>query len=240
MGKNLMEMKRPEVEDAFKKEIVAILPIGAVEQHGPHLPYGTDTFAAAELARRLDEELENGILLPMIPFGYSWVWRKIPGCIVLGEDTIKALIRDIAVSLARSGCKKLVIINGHEANNRPIKFAIRELVDEKVDIKILYFFYPDMKEFIERDMESPLWNNMLHACEFETSVMLAVKEELVDMEKAVKEYPEIPADYGFSEDYLGDLSKSGVFGDPTKATKEKGEKIISNAIKKMKSVLSQI
>lgn len=239
MGDIIIEMKRPDVEEKFKQEVVAILPIGATEQHGPHLPYGTDTFAAVELAGRLNERLDNGILLPPIPFGYSWVWRNIPGCIVLKENTVKALIKDIAVSLARNECRKFIIINGHEANNRPIKFAIRELTDEKVNIKILYFFYPDMWNFLCNDMESPLWNGMLHACEFETSVMLAIKEELVDMNKAVKEYPETPCDYGFSDDYLGDLSKSGVFGDPTRATKEKGEKIISDSIKKIESILNK-
>ncbi|WP_422445680.1 creatininase family protein [Thermoanaerobacterium sp. DL9XJH110] len=237
MGEILAEMRRPDVEKRFNEGAVAILPIGATEQHGPHLPYGTDTFAAVELAKRLNERLNNGILLPPVPFGYSWVWRNIPGCIVLKEDTVKALIKDIAVSLSRNGCRKFVIINGHEANNRPIKFAIRELSDEKVDIKILYFFYPDMRKFIENDMESALWNGMLHACEFETSVMLAVKEELVDMNKAVKEYPATPYDYGFSDDYLGDLSKSGVFGDPTRAAKEKGEKIIAASIRKIESIL---
>lgn len=240
MGLVLDEMKRPEVEETFRRDLIAILPIGATEQHGPHLPYGTDTFAAVELAKRLNSKLENGILLPPISFGYSWVWKNIPGSIVLREDTIKSLIKDIAMSLSRNGCRKLVLINGHEANNRPIKFAIRESLDDEVDIKILYFFYPDMDKFIKNDMESELWNGMPHACEFETSIMLAVNKNMVDMSKAVEEYPVMHSDFGFSDDYLGSISKSGVFGDATKASKEKGEKIFQYALDRIQVVLKNL
>ena len=74
-------------------------------------------------------------------------------------------------------------------------------------------------------METPTWGGMFHACEFETSLMLAAKEELVHMERAKEEYPKRPKLYGMDNTSIGDLSVSGTYGDPTCATKEKGEKM---------------
>ena len=76
-------------------------------------------------------------------------------------------------------------------------------------------------------MESPTWGGMFHACEFETSLMLASREELVHMDQAVEEYPKRPLLYGMDNTSIGDLSKSGIYGNPKAATKEKGEKMLA-------------
>ena len=209
-----------ECRDYLSEYPCAILPLGATEQHGPHLPQNTDTILAEALARAVAEK-SRGLVLPAIPIGYSWVWRDFPGTLTFSFDTFRSVLRDIVGSMDRSGCGYLMLLSAHGANPAPIKYTIRELADE-TDMKLLNVFYPGLPE-IMGDAESPAWKPMnFHAEEFETSVMLHLKSDLVSMEKAVKEYPDFSSDYDYSNLPLGSLSESGVFGDPTVATAEKG------------------
>ncbi|REB08896.1 creatininase family protein [Sporosarcina sp. BI001-red] len=224
-------MTRDEVKVAVEEYPVAILPLGATEQHGHHLPLGVDIFLAEGISRRICEKT-GGLLLPAMPFGYSWVWRDIPGTVSLQQHHVEAFIKDAAHSVQRYGVKTLILVNGHDANNASMKYAARELEDE-LDIKVIYLFYPDIQSIMEEHCDSEMWHGMIHACELETSLMLALKPELVDMSKATKEYPEKPDLYGFSTISLGDLSKSGVYGDATVASVEKGEKLLKSFVDKM-------
>lgn len=234
-AKELINMTRDEVQTAVGEFPVAILPLGATEQHGHHLPIGTDIFLAEGISRKLSEKT-GAVLLPTLPFGYSWVWRDIPGTVSLQQHHVEAAIKDVAHSVARYGIKMLVLINGHDANNASMKYATRELADE-LDIPVIYLFYPNLNKIMEQHCESPTWHGMIHACEFETSLMLALKPELVDLSKAVREYPEQPRLYGKSSISLGDLSKSGVYGDATLATKEKGEKMLNQFVPEMEQII---
>lgn len=231
----IIHMTRDEVAKAIKNFPVAVLPLGATEQHGHHLPLGTDIFLAEGIAKRLCERT-GALLLPALPFGYSWVWRDIPGTLSLQQHHVEAVIKDIAHSVQRYGIRLLILINGHDANNASMKYATRELLDE-VDLEVVYFFYPKLEQMIEKYCDSPTWHGMIHACEFETSLMLALKPELVSMEKAVEEYPEKPPLYGKSGISLGQLSQSGVYGNPTLATKEKGEKLLHFFVDEMEHLL---
>lgn len=211
-----------ECRDFLKRYPCAILPLGATEQHGLHLPQNTDTILAKAIARAVAER-SIGLVLPPLPFGYSWVWRNFPGTITLSLDTFRAVIKDIAKSLDRSGCRALLIITAHGANVQPLKYTVRELADE-IPMKILHVFYPNLTEILS-DASSPMWQPMnFHADEFETSLMLYLRPDLVRMEKVVKEYPPPSIDYQHSSLEMGALSQSGVFGDPTVAAKEKGER----------------
>lgn len=234
-AKELLYMNRTEVAEAVKDFPVAILPLGATEQHGYHLPLGVDIFLSEGISKILSKRT-GALLLPAIPFGYSWVWRDIPGTVSLEQDHVEAVIKDVANSVARYGIKLLVLVNGHDANNASMKYATRELMDE-LDMPVIYLFYPNIEEIMEKYSDSPTWHGMIHACEFETSLMLALKPQLVDMNKAVREYPDKPNLYGQSTISLGDLSESGVFGDPTLATKEKGEKMLSIFVSDMENLL---
>lgn len=236
-AKELINMTRDEVEAAIREFPVAILPMGATEQHGHHLPLGVDIYLAEGVSRKLSENT-GALLLPTQPFGYSWVWRDIPGTVSLQQHHVEAVIKDVAHSVARYGIKMLVLVNGHDANNASMKYATRELADE-LDIPVVYLFYPNLNKVMEDICDSPTWHGMVHACEFETSLMLALKPELVDMSKAVREYPEKPRLYGKSSISLGDLSKSGVYGDATKATKEKGEKMLDLFVTDMEQILME-
>lgn len=234
-AKEFINMTRDEVKTAIEEFPVAILPMGATEQHGHHLPLGTDIFLAEGLSRKLSEKT-GALLLPSQPFGYSWVWRDIPGTVSLQQHHVEAIIKDVAHSVARYGIKLLVLVNGHDANNASMKYATRELADE-LDIPVIYLFYPNLETIMKEHCQSPTWHGMIHACEFETSLMMALKPELVDMTKAVSEYPDKPNLYGKSSISLGDLSKSGVYGDATKATKEKGEKMLKQFVSEMEQII---
>lgn len=233
--KEIVNMTRDEVLTAIEEFPVAILPLGATEQHGHHLPLGVDIFLAEGISRKLSEKT-GALLLPSLPFGYSWVWRDIPGTVSLQQKHVEAVIKDVAHSVARYGIKMLVLVNGHDANNASMKYATRALADE-LDISVIYLFYPNLNKIMEQHCESPTWHGMIHACEFETSLMLALKPEMVDLSKAVREYPKKPKLYGKSSISLGDLSKSGVYGDATKATKEKGEKMLNIFVPEMEQLI---
>lgn len=89
----------------------------------------------------------------------------------LQQNHVEAVIKDVAHSVKRYGIKMLVLVNGHDANNSSMKYAARELMDE-LEIPVVYLFYPNMQEAMKEYCESPTWHGMIHACEFETSLML--------------------------------------------------------------------
>ena len=211
-----------ECRDFLQRHPCAILPLGATEQHGPHLPQNTDTILAEALACRVAER-SAGLVLPPLPIGYSWVWRDYPGSLTFSFDTFRAVIKDIARSLERNGCRAMLLMTAHGANPQPLKYTARELTDE-MEMKILRVFYPNLSQLIA-DAESAMWAPMnFHADEFETSLMLYLRPDLVRMDRAVKEYPPRSMDYEMSSLPMGALSESGVFGDATVATAEKGER----------------
>lgn len=213
----------PEVEAFLRAHPYAILPIGSTEQHGPHLPFATDTLLARAFCDGLAEK-SGGLVLPAIPVGYAWTWRDIPGTVSLRFDTLLDVVRDIAESLARTGVRALCTVSGHEANRGPLKYALRERIVDHVDIHVLNLFYPGMERILA-EAESPAWHDgILHADEIETSMLLATHPELVHVDRAVRDYPEPPASYGMTRVTMGDLMRSGIFGDPTVADAGKGRR----------------
>lgn len=198
-----------EIEDSNVD--TAIIPIGSIEQHGPHLPLGTDWTISQELAERVAEKLGNCYLLPSIPYSNSQEHLEFKGTISLRPITLAQVIRDIVLSLYVNGIKKIVIISGH-AGNWIIKPTIRELNLE----------YPDLKVIQGHSMgEKPV---DVHAGYSETSQMLSIAEELVKKNKIVDSIPDTTQEY---IDYVGikSLSKEGNWGRASLASKEKGEQI---------------
>jgi creatinine amidohydrolase len=111
--------------------VIAILPIGAEEEHGPHLPLATDTIMAVGFAERLSERLD-GMLLPTIPYGETWTTSGYPSTISLSYNTVLANLLDIGASLEAQGVSALVIINGHFGNQAPLEQVSRQLLTELV------------------------------------------------------------------------------------------------------------
>ena len=183
-------------------------------------------------------EKTGALVYPSIHFGYSWSWRDRIGTVTIRQDILRDFIKDVVRSVERYGVKILIFMNGHEANRSVIKYAIRVIQDE-TDVKVLGMFYPGMEEIYDKYMETPTWGGMFHACEFETSLMLAVKPETVHMERAVQEYPVRPTTYGMDNTSIGELSVSGTYGNPVPATEEKGEMMLEQFTENISAVIEE-
>ncbi|WP_382310181.1 creatininase family protein [Herbiconiux sp. UC225_62] len=216
---------------------LAVLPFGALEQHGPQLPLGTDTATAAEVARRLAERVD-AVLLPPVHYGDTWNNAGYPGTVSLSAATVTAIAVDIGRALVRSGALGLVIVNGDWGNRQPLYSAVRILNAEGV-LPAIALDYPGMDAAIERVRESPAAAPGLnHAEEIETSIMLAIDPDAVRIDRYVSSYPSFPSDFGTRPMQLHPFSESGVFGDPSSATAEKGEQILAATVEGSLDVLA--
>ena len=219
----------PEVEAAVKAGVIAVLSVGAVEQHGAHLPLLTDTVLASGIARRIAEELP-GLLLPPIAYGDAWNNEGFVGTLSISPDTLRATLEDIGRGLSRIGVKGLVVINGHFGNREPIALAARRLVTE-LALPVLHLDYPKLEAFASEVCESePAGPGFYHADEVETSMMLALAPDTVKMDRAAPEYPVFPETFGLEPMLLSAFNRSGVFGDPRPATAMKGEALIGKIV----------
>ena len=217
----------PQVRDFTARYPFAILPVGSTEQHGPHLPLDTDNCIAERVAWETARR-SVGLVLPTLTLGYAWAWQGVPGTLSLSFDTYRAVIRDVAESLDRWGIKGLFVLSGHGANPQVVKHAIREDIHGRFGIRVLNSFYGGLDTMLA-EADSDRWHKDLHAEELETSMMLAIAPDTVRMDLAAADYPPVPTDYGASELSMGHLMRGGVFGDPTPATAEKGDRWLAIA-----------
>lgn len=228
-----------EVGEKIKESKIAILPIGAVEAHGPHLPLATDTILAERLSHRLAEQV-GAFVLPSMPYGQVWSLRNFPGSINISNDSLIALLADIGRSLYDQGFRTWAMVNGHLGNQVAMKEAARVLYDEIPDFKVFYFFYPGMNSVVKDIRETKsAHSTYFHACEIETSIMLYLAEEYVEMDRAINDPPIISETADFTPTPWEVFTDSSVLGDATLATKEKGEKIVETALSKMVEMLKE-
>ena len=196
---------------------IAILPIGSIEQHGRHLPLGTDWLMADRSAKDLGERL-NAYVLTAIPYGNSQEHMGFPGTITLRPQTLALIIEDIVLSLRHHGIKKVVVLSSH-GGNWIIKPTIRDLNFRYPDMTIIWAdgALPKERERIPED---------IHSGRGETSRMLFYHPELVKMDRAEDFTPDVGQEYN---DYVGldRTTKVGVWGKPTEASREIGEQNIA-------------
>ena len=218
---------------------IAVLPVGALEQHGPHLPLSTDTLQADAVARRLAERLD-AVLLPALPLGNTWSNDQLPGTVSVSADTVYAFASDVAASLERAGYELLVLVNGDFGNRNPLQRAAEDAA-ARGGIPVVVLDYPGLVEIGDEVKESP-WAapGLCHADELETSMVLAVAPDLVHADRMAPSYPELPADFGLRQMALAPLSETGVFGDPRPATAEKGERIIEHVVAQSEAVMRRV
>jgi creatinine amidohydrolase len=218
----------PDINRARADGLIAILPVGAFEQHGPHLPLDTDTVLATGVARRIADRI-RGWLLPAITYGEAWTAEGWPGTISFSAETLAAVIGDVGRGVHRIGCAGLVTVNGHFGNREPIERAARELIP--LGLKLLQLDYPGMEEAAKELCSSaPAGPGFYHADEVETAMMLALAPDAVRMELASSEYPTFPPQFGTTPMQLRSFNESGVFGDPRPATAATGEALIARIV----------
>lgn len=224
------EIAWPDIEDAVRRQPVVLLPLGAIEEHGPHLAVGADWYAADALAERVAAAADL-ILMPALPYGQVWSLERFAGSLSVSDEVLVALICEIARGLKTAGVEGLVLLSAHLGNVTAMKTAARALHEEGV-LPAISLTYPGLEE-VEREIaETPRSHpTIMHADELETSIMLALTPERVDMGRARAEYPEYPADFDVAPIYWDEVCTSGVFGDPTAASAEKGERLVEHVVK---------
>ncbi|MEM7520304.1 MAG: creatininase family protein [Pseudomonadota bacterium] len=237
---------------ALPSDAVAVLPIGATEQHGPHLPVHVDTLltdaVVAQSLPLLDPEL-TVLVLPTLAITKSGEHDRHPGTLSLSAQTLRAMLADIAKSVARSGIERLVLFNGHGGNTALLEIAARDMrMDhEMIVVTASWFAFADAAGL----HDAPDLTHDLHAGYLETSAMLSVRPDLVDMSRATDFRTEMegwtqrfsavglagqPARPGW---IIDDLNAQGACGDAASATAEAGAHLLGSAAQGFAAFLAE-
>lgn len=208
----------------------AITIFGACESHGWHLPLGPDIFVPTEIAKRAALQLTKTVVLPGIPFGTSIHYNKFPITISLDFDTNIKVAENIFESLIRHGILNILILNGHDGNIPVLEIAARNVKSRYEEASIIYIpaWWNITGKYMKKDFE--VWNGLGHGGEGETSITMAVRPELVNLEDAICQMPNDMISLSEFSSVIFDINEiteTGAIGDPTKATVEKGEKMLT-------------
>jgi len=207
---------------------LVIIPVGAIEQHGAHLPVGVDTMIAEASAYGLASRLDESVCVaPSLYFGKSNEHHDFTGTIDIGADLLRRLLKHRVCQLHELGFRQFAVLNTHGGNSSVLVYSLRELQQE-LAIRIGMLRLPGHADL---SAQESTWG--FHAGEWETSIMLYLAPELVDMDKAICHYPaqldepgelkpeNAPAIYSWRS---SDIAPGGVMGDATQATAEKGQR----------------
>ncbi|QAT48640.1 creatininase family protein [Caproiciproducens sp. NJN-50] len=245
-------LTRDEIAQLDKSRTIVLLPTGATEQHGPHLPVGTDSIILSALIDLIVEKQDfdegNLIFAPQLCVGKSNEHMGFPGTITFGTQTYYSLLHDIAAAVSKSGFQKLVLFNSHGGNTDMLNLISRDMrIDFGLDVFVFdWWFTPFWNKGLKGLKQSGTYG-VFHACELETSLMLAIRPETVHMELAVDEDP---VESLRDNDYVtilgpytagwktSDVTKSGVIGAPTYATAEKGKKLLDYAVGELHNIFA--
>jgi creatinine amidohydrolase len=242
------EMTWPECKEAADGGRVAVLPTGTYEDHGYHLPIDVDVVLATTICDRAVARIPTeAVLIPPVTHGYSPHHMDFPGNLTIDWEVFVKYVKGVCLSLAAHGFNRILIVNGHGSNTPLVEMAARLTIVE-TDGRVLcasvnHWGLRKARE-VARTVRESDFGGMSHACELETSLYLAIHPELVQMDKAVDERG--PQTASFQTDlnlgkradgsvatlmpFWSTLSVSGVKGDATKATREKGEQFLEGAI----------
>lgn len=249
-------LKRDELAALDKDKSIVLLPTSAIEQHGPHLPVGTDAIILSTLIDRFIEQKMNAyedyniVFAPQLNVGKSNEHMGFAGTMTFSTQAYYTILFDLARSIAKSGFKKLVLFNSHGGNYDMLNMISRDLrIELGLEVFVFdWWFTPFWADALKELKQSGKYG-VFHACELETSLMLDARPEAVNMELAVDEDPVDALGEGEFITILGpytagwktaDVSQSGVIGAPTYATAEKGRALFNYAVEKLSDILGEI
>ncbi len=233
-------LRRDEIADASEAGAAVLLPVGSIEQHGAHLPVNTDIAIATAVCVRATEVSEppSAVVAPPVWSGYSPHHMNLPGTLTLDLNTFQALIYETCVGIWHHGFRKILVVNGHGGNTGPLAGAAQRLTSAGHPVLSCGaggLVGDDLDVIFERRVKGGG-----HACEVETSVMLHLYPESVEMTKAV-DYVDLRSQ-GFTE--VGITVPSvfapddpGVRGYPTIATAEKGRRFVELAAERLADII---
>jgi creatinine amidohydrolase len=226
-GVLLEDLTWEEAEKALRSETIVVIPIGAAsKEHGPHLRLKNDWLLVEYLKRAILKQTA-AVIVPTVAYQYYPAFIEYPGSISLRLETARDLMVDICRCVARFGPRKFYALNTGISTLKPLELSAKLLSAEGMELR-----YTDMRK-LTASVESTVKQQEggTHADEIETSMMLFIAPSTVDMSKAMKDYHPSPK-AGLTRDPTGDgsYSASGIFGDATLATRQKGELLVGAVI----------
>ncbi|KAG2475759.1 MAG: Creatininase [Nitrosopumilales archaeon] len=232
----IKELNDPSLRKIIKnKKQVVLIPVGSIEQHGPHLPISTDSDIVSEIANQVSKKT-NCLLMPTINYGVSFEHSPFFN-VSITESTLEKILVDICISLQKNGINDIIILNGHHGNQHSLVHVPKKVLKiSKRNVRVLIFSYWN---FMKREFD--------HAGFVETSIMLAISNK-VKMSRATKGLviegmspKEETRIRRLATKSFINATKNGIWGDPRKATKKDGQKIlveiVQNLVKKVKVAL---
>jgi creatinine amidohydrolase len=221
------------VEERDRAARVALLPVGSFEQHGPFLPLATDTVVAVTVARALGAATPV-LQLPPVTISCSHEHAAWAGTVSISAATLFAVVNDIAESLRRSGVERLVIVSGHGGN-----YVLGNVVQESAGRMALFPSEVDWaRARVAAGMQTP-WESDMHAGELETSILLHAHPELVRADFAQHDHLADDRNHMLTLS-LAPYTASGVVGQPSLASAEKGGLVLANLVESFAGVLSAL
>jgi len=230
----------PELGERVKEQPVVVLPIGSVEDHGYHMPLDVDNFLiwniCEEAAKRSPDDI---LLMPIIPYGFETHHMDFTGTIDIRQEHLLNFVLDVTKSVAHHGFERILIADGHGSNMPILELVARRTILE-TEALCACFIWPGLAPKEIQEVRESGKQGMAHAGELETSVYLHLAPEKVEMDKAVKDIGMPDSEFVWMDLMQGSpvrlmdewtrFSKSGVYGDATIATAEKGEKVFEAVV----------
>jgi len=223
----LEDLTWQQAEKVLTPETIVVIPIGAEsKEHGPHLKLKNDWLMAEWLKDQVLKQ-SNVVVAPTVNYHYYPAFVEYPGSTTLRLETARDLMVDICKSLARYGPKKFYAVNTGVSTARPLRMSEELLAKDGITMR--FTDLSKVNEAVEKQVQKE--EGGTHADELETSMMLVIAPGTVDMKKAVKDYhPSGKGGLSRDPNGPGDYSASGVFGDPTLATRAKGEILLRGLV----------
>ncbi|NYT02160.1 MAG: creatininase family protein [Methanosarcinales archaeon] len=227
----LEEMSWPEIEAGLQVTRTVILPVGATEEHGPHLPTCTDTLQAVEVAGEVARR-RDVFVAPALPYGVCRSTRGFPGTISIGQEALRRVIYDLLLAFRETGFQCVLILTGHAGSQHMAALAeAAQRAVARVDLRVS--LVTDF-EFIAGLAEAP---GDGHAGEIETSRMLVLREDLVKGLPG-QNFPQRPVHLIMKD--VRHLMGNGIMGDPTLASQAKGRDLMEAAVQGVLGVLEEL
>ncbi len=245
------DLSWPELRDRAAADPVIVLPVGTTEQHGPHLPLSTDYLTAGTIARAAVEQVSpRALLMEAVPYSFNEHHMDFPGTITIDVHTILDYIAQIGTSVAHHGFRHIVLFNGHGSNVPFLDVAARMITNRTNAICALASWWTLLKPEDLSWRESAFPGGMAHGCEAETSLLLHIRPDLVEMSKAVRTMEEVQTSDHiwwdltggsgvFFQEFFSRNTATGVMGDPTMATVEKGRLLFEAATARLAAFLEE-
>jgi creatinine amidohydrolase len=229
------ELTHRDISAALERTQVAVLVTGALEAHGDHLPLGTDSILPNYLAKAIADRTK-ALVLPSINYGDSWIFNQFEGTITVDPLSLVAFYTSVMKGVFKHGIKYLVIVNGHGGNVGHLDTAAKDAANKGDRVVVIVNWWRDLAESARAIvLETPEG----HAAEDETSEVLYVAGNLVDMDHATK--ARVRTKYKVvSGQYRQELIPKATYGDPRKATKEKGKLIMEQACEEIIELVNKL